>query len=532
MTHTSQNPSGRWQTIKRTFWFGTLGALAALPFPLGFILDSWFDTALNNQFLISKRDAAFYHYLDMIFPGGYPQAALSVKALVWGLAVLLAFRLGFLTRARLRFWDASSEYSKRHAGGTKEMLAKLLLAALFLGASLGSGLDLFFYYPPESVTHMHSAFGGPAGPVVVYLFPLVQMATFGFLVAATIYAVVTSVSFMDFLVKAIVGGVVMAAGIATLSVTGAYLDLNRYLGDLPGVSAEPEPRTLVVLSTPPIVLPIYMKYRDCPSSGKFCKGVYASDNNAEAAGEYMKSKGYATALRGTGFGLMATNRLAALDPEGALTLYRQGLDITGDKTQGLSLMSRLVYSPTTPAYRAVLDDIANSGRYQVNGRNALRLSKAYARYGELDTARKWYQAGVDSAGMITSRDAKYFKLPKKPPFRQGSIGGIVTVDGVPAEGIRVGIVTVAACRNMLFHRHGMKKRLVPFYDMQGITDGTATGKDGRFRFDGLGEDSYVLLLSLKDPQKGAYRLQGPPGVLVLTVREPRMDAGEIKLATK
>lgn len=515
--------------VKRTFWFGTLGALAVLPLPVGLVLSFWFDRPFGSEFLMPGNDAAFYRYLDKLFPGGYVQAVRVDYVVIWGLATLIAVRMRFLTLERLMFWKAASGYKMRHRGDLRGFLARLGIAFLFIIAGTGSGFDMFFYYPPETITHIQSSFGGPSGAVAVFLFPAVQMAGYGFLMAVMVYAVVTSVSMMEFIKKALVGGAAMAGSMAVLFGSGYYLDVNRYLGDIPGVTALPEPRTLVMLDKTPVSLPVLLDYRDCPASGKFCMKVDSTEANEEAVGAYLEKRAYNTVLRGPGLGFMANRRLMELDPAGALKIYKKALDVTRDKTQGLSLVARLVYAPATDAYREVLDEVAGSGSYQVTGRAALRVSRAYARFGEMGKARKWHDAGMRTAGPLDDAAVKLYRVLEEPPFFGGRITGGVTVDGVPTGGVRVGLMTVNACRNMMRFKTDGKRIIIPFYDLQGLTDGTATDKDGRFAFKGLGEGEYVLILSLKDPATGRYLVSGAPGMLTISEKGSAADAGVVRL---
>jgi hypothetical protein len=532
MTHTSQDPSGKWQTIKRTFWFGTLGALAVLPLPLSLILSFLFDRPYDSEFLMPLRDAAFYHYLGAMFPGGYVQAARFCTIVIWGLAILIAVRMRFLTLERLKFWRAASGYKKRHRGDLPGFLARLGVALLFLIAGSGSGLDMFFYYPPDTITHMQSSFGGASGAAATFLFPAVQMSGYGFLIAVMVYAVVTPVSMMEFIKKALVGGAAMAGSMAALFAAGYYLDMNRYLGDIPGMTAAPEPRTFVLLDRAPVYMPILTDYRDCPASGKFCMKVESTEANEEAVGAYLETRGFNTVLRGPGLGFMANCRLMELDPAGALNIYKKALDITRDKTHGLMLVTRLVYAPATAVYREVLDEVAGSGNYQVTGRAALRVSRAYVRFGEMEKAKIWHDAGMRTAGPLDDDAIRLYRVPEEPPFFSGRITGGVTVDGQPAEGLRAGLMTVNACRNMMLFKTDGKRVIIPFYDLQPLTDGTATDKDGRFAFEGLGEGEYILLLSLKDPATGRYRALTSPGVVTVSSNRPDADAGVVRLVAE
>lgn len=514
--------------MKRTFWFGVIGALVVLPLPVDMMFDALFDRAFDSTFLIPASDAAIYHWITAIFPGGYTQAARAVLLSSWGGALLLSFLLKFLTVERLKFWKVSEEYKKRHKGGAKELVLKLALAAVFVFASLGSGMDWFFYYPPDTVTHMHTAFGGPTGPVMVFLFPAMQFASFGFLVAAMVYAVVTSVTTIEFLKKTAVGGLCMAAGIFALGSCAYLMDMEIALSDIPGVSGTQQGRVFVVLYKKPLSLPIYTAYRDCPASGGFCKKVEFGEENELAVEAYIEDRRIPSVLRGTGYSFIALGRLSRLDTLGAMKTYKRALDVTGDKSHGLSLMTRLLNAPASQEYRAMLDELT-SGRYQLAGRNALRAGRLFSVYGELDSTRYWHNLGIRTAPALDEKNLSIFRVPDAPPFSGGSITGRVTLSGRPAAGVRVGLAVEHVIHNMLYTQEGIKEAVSPFYDMQNVMDGLSTDGDGRFRFGGLAENSYMLLLSLPVDGGGVSSAVAGPGVLTVSRSSPEADAGVIEL---
>jgi hypothetical protein len=66
-------------------------------------------------------------------------------------------------------------------------------------------------------------------------------------------------------------------------------------------------------------------------------------------------------------------------------------------------------------------------------------------------------------------------------------------------------------------------------DLNRIYYGTATDKDGRFSFDGLGEGEYVLLLSMKSKDNKTFKVLNSPGTITISKAKPSADAGVIRL---
>ncbi|MBI5695963.1 MAG: hypothetical protein HZC51_09550 [Nitrospirae bacterium] len=62
-----------------------------------------------------------------------------------------------------------------------------------------------------------------------------------------------------------------------------------------------------------------------------------------------------------------------------------------------------------------------------------------------------------------------------------------------------------------------------------VADGTTTDASGRFTFDHLGEEEYVLLLSVDTSGGKKYRVLNSPGPLKVSEKNPAADAGTINV---
>jgi len=412
-----------------------------------------------------------------------------------------------------------------------QVVARALTALAVAAALAGIGLDAFSVFPPEGIMLLQSSFGGALGPLFLYFIPITQLAAYAFALAAMVYAAISSGSFRTFLARSGAGVAIMAVVIAALNAAAYRLDLGGYLDKVPGVTDKTEPRTLVVMTEPPSFFRIGGYYNDCSVSESFCVRIPSSKENAEAVGAYLKREGFMTGLRGPAYSFMALDSLRRLDPAQAMSIYEDALEVTGDVTQGISLLTRLVYCPATPTYRNMLDELADESRFVVDGRAALRIGKAYARLGELDKARYWHDRGAATVKGLSDEDMAYFNVPEKPEFASGRISGSITLDGRPATGLDIGIVRKNICTQMLFSLYRAAPRDVSaFADLQGVMDGVRTDKDGRFVFGGLEAGEYVLLLSLEDVSGRKFKVLSGPGILTLSDESPEADAGTIRLA--
>ena len=69
---------------------------------------------------------------------------------------------------------------------------------------------------------------------------------------------------------------------------------------------------------------------------------------------------------------------------------------TGNSIQGFILLNRIIVGPSINSYYKLLEDMSDESNVSAKGKSALRLSRAYAKFGNLEKARYWYQKGIET----------------------------------------------------------------------------------------------------------------------------------------
>ncbi|MBI5881674.1 MAG: hypothetical protein HZB91_00985 [Elusimicrobia bacterium] len=181
-------------------------------------------------------------------------------------------------------------------------------------------------------------------------------------------------------------------------------------------------------------------------------------------------------------------------------------------------------APITPANRERLERLSDEGRFRIHGRGALKMAKAWWRFGDKELARHWL-----AVVRLTYRDAKKdeLALPEAAPFPDGSVSGRVVFDGKPLAGAMVGVFRIPDEVRVLD-----VSRLGLFWTQQ--ADARRAGADGSFRFERLTEGAYGLCLLTppgKIPAKAKLKASKLPGVVKLSRGSARADLGLLSLTT-
>jgi len=523
--------------MRRTSLFGLLWVVAAAPFALdAIILYLFYSTPDYTGFIMPRRDAVLYAFLENALMGDGTLIAVVIAELLWiALAVRLGYKAGFITKERMRFGRIFEEYPATHPGGRAGMAARVVIAALLALACFQYYSTVLAVMDPESFLLFTSSFGGPYGFLLFFavlsipLFPLVFSA------AALIYSVITSRTLPEFRQKSAVtlaGIAVTGLSLILLVLLQRYLDLDKGLSQVPGVKAEAEMRALVILTDPPLHLPMKPVFFDINATPMKSESVPYSDANERAVREYLERRGNATCLRGTIYNYLVDCRMRELDAVGALKVREEALARTGDPGQGLLGIIRLLMGPASGEYKAVLKQLSGDEDFSAGGQGALRLGLAYARFGELQNARYWYEKGMCMRRSMPAKYAESYRPPAVPAFHGGRVSGRVTLDGVPVSGINVGVMTKNAVIDIFKKMKKGKKNISPFFDLMTLVDGEVTKADGSFSFPCLEGKDYALLLSIKFTDKKTMRLLGSPGFITVSKDRPIKDVGVVRLATK
>ena len=439
---------------------------------------------------------------------------------------------GFISSDRLKFWRVFREYPAAHRGGKAGMAARVVMAVLLLTA-------VFHYYSiglsmmgPESYLLFVTSFGGPYSLLAYYMLLALPSLPLVFSAATLVHSIAASATFSEFRVRVkvpLIGLAVTGMSLLLIISLQRYSDLDKGLKNIPGVTFRPEPMTIITLTDPPRSLPVKEAFFDLNATPSKLEGVPFSRENERAVGEYVHSRGYLTCLRGTCYNFLADSRLREFDTLGALAVYKEAFARTGDPGQWLLGMIRLFMGPASGGYKNMLYELSDETAVSACGRSALKIGNAYAKFGELEKARYWHGKGV-VAGVDTP---ERYTAPSVPPFHGGSISGRITVDGVPASAIRVGLMTKNAALGLDWKADAKKNRNIsPFFDLITVVDGTATDDAGRFSFSCLGEKEYALLLSVKGAPSGGRKIQHSPGFISVSKDRPIADVGTIGLVSK
>jgi hypothetical protein len=179
-------------------------------------------------------------------------------------------------------------------------------------------------------------------------------------------------------------------------------------------------------------------------------------------------------------------------------------------------------APITPANRARLESLSDEGRFRIHGRGALKMAKAWWRFGDTEQARHWL-----AVARLTYRDAKKdeLALPDAISFSDGSISGRVVLDNKPLAGAMVGVFRIPDEARVL-----EVSRLGLFWTQQ--ADSRRVGADGSFRFERLTDGAYGLCLLAppgRIPANAKLKASKLPGVLKLSRGSARADLGLLSL---
>jgi len=514
-----------------------LGVLALIPHVLSAILVllSAGIPSTQNLFL-HVRDASMYGVLTQLLLKGHLAGALAVCGILWlAFIAWFAWRLSFLNKRCLKFWLILEEYPRTHRGGVTGMLVRVAVAALVFAGGFcyySVGLDVI---DPDSLLLLSSSFYGPYSDLAYLSVLSIPVFPLAFSMAGFAHSVITSVSFREFREKVRVPLTGLAAlGICLVAISGlmGHLDMDKELKDIPGVRSKPEPRTFVMLLDRPAFMPLKGVFSDLEATPLREVSFPFGKENERAVRGYLKARKGRTCLRGTAYNFLIDARIRELDVKGAMPLYDESFAVTHDPGKAILAMVRIGNGPASDANRKILADLSDESKYRAFGLSAMKVGRAYAKYGELEKAWYWYRKGLATNPGVPKREKDFYMPPKEAPFFGCRITGRATLNGMPAAGLNVGVMKTSSVSNILDKRAKGMQNIGPFFDLMGLADGTTTDKDGFFSFDKLGENGYVILLSLKDEDGKKFKVLNGPGVITVAKNKPYADAGTIRLMEK
>jgi hypothetical protein len=146
------------------------------------------------------------------------------------------------------------------------------------------------------------------------------------------------------------------------------------------------------------------------------------------------------------------------------------------------LLDMLENCPSSLENRKYLDQLADSSRFHWLSDDGPRwLGLAYLRFGDAEKAR----ALLMNAGLEPEEFRRI--LTGVTPIADGKVTGKVTIEGVPEEGLRLGLVRLEHVDRMA--------GLQPPYEWRAVLASVYTRKDGSFTFDDIPEGRYALVMT-------------------------------------
>ena len=200
----------------------------------------------------------------------------------------------------------------------------------------------------------------------------------------------------------------------------------------------------------------------------------------------------------------------------------------------------------SPRNRALLDQYADERFFAHPDRESQRLmGDLYVRFGQVNKALAWYRR----AEMPRSFMARIQK--ERPMFHQGTVHGVLTLNGKPLSGVQVGVLPRRlnglpldlAPALLRAPEEFLQLRRYPGFPpyhprpwvFRWIAAGTLTDTKGAFALNDLTEGQYVLACALPPgihlllPQDSSLHIGNAPPTFSLNYASPTADLGVIAL---
>ena len=522
----------REQRMKRVFQFGLLAVLLVLPYLVTTTGTLLLIGVPANDVIVLRTDSTEYSFLRTLLSYKYFFTVCLILLILWiAFIIRLAWKLDFINKKRLYFWKSVPEYWTNYKGHRWRLIARLIIAVLVFGAGIflySSGFNLEKYPFIGSLSFFES-FSGPKS-TLAYMFPFCVPALPVIFSCATLaYVIVVPETLKDFrkmLVVPLVGILVIGTLYLLVIYAKNYIDFGKELKSMPGLTFKSESRQLLLLTDPPESGKLGDVFQDENSLQK--GNVPFNEENEKVIKKYLRSKNFLTCLRGAGYSYISDNHMRELDPRGAAIINMNAFLKTGNSIQGFFLLNRIAVGPSVDGYYKLLTNISDESVISAKGKSALKLSLAYAKFGNLEKARYWYQEGIKTGDKVTDEDKKSYYPPAQPPFYGGRITGRFTRAGMPLAELHVGLIK-AKSAELIRKQMKEKGEVGTLLELINLTDGVVSDKEGRFTFDRLGEGEYIILLSLKNEGNEKINVINSPGAISISKEKTMNDLGIIRL---
>jgi hypothetical protein len=318
----------------------------------------------------------------------------------------------------------------------------------------------------------------------------------------------------------------MATGAAYLAADS--MDVFGTLADAPGITSGETHDTLYALADEPVEYTVGQGFPELLlTSPRFGDEVpftmsFCADNESVVC-RYLLDGGMPSVQTATAHDYVFAYRIRRLDMPGLMDTLVAAWESTGEPVYWNLCLTWITRGAKSDERLVMLRSITDESRYNIPGRSAMKVSAAYAKYGEMDRARYWYGKGTSTGRNFSEKDMLVYEPGENPVFGTGVIRGRVAVaDNIGVSG--VGILP-AASMDVYPHIDSDISRTV-FLTMS-ITDGVTLGPDGSFEFAGLPAGEYLIMLSV--PGDGGHTVINPPGVIFISEGNPVADVGTIGL---
>lgn len=192
----------------------------------------------------------------------------------------------------------------------------------------------------------------------------------------------------------------------------------------------------------------------------------------------------------------------------------------------LRLYSLANFSPITKENKERLLRFSDPGRYQIKGRSALSLARAWRRFGDFSRTKFWFdeakRLGADPSSI------KEFGAPKQKLLTTGIVKGRLLISAPIATSIKIGLFYRGA---LAFKAPGNISAPYRGYSgPTGFVEAQWLKQDGSFIFKNISEGYYFIsFLAPSDMTQKNVQATGHPGLITLSKASPTKDLGHITL---
>lgn len=280
-------------------------------------------------------------------------------------------------------------------------------------------------------------------------------------------------------------------------------------------------------------------------------GLSMSSDSETKVNAFLKAKKNESSLSWIAIKHLYNIRTSGFDLAGAIQICLDDMKTNPHLAQcNQTVRDSLFIASASKASREALDQYADTRYFSFPTRACLRqLGDLYVHFGDKEEAMKWYlKADMPRTFLDKIR-------MEKPLFHIGHVSGVLTLNGKPLAGARVGVfpTRLNALPKDLEVRvlHSVGELLSPRWQsmvfpnyhprpfaFRWVSAGTQTDAAGKFELDDLTEGEYQLItalpadIHLEIPNDPKLTVENPPVNLLLNYKRPEKKLGTINLKLK